>query len=82
VVIEELKAPPGKFRIMGIDRFEPPGEGHFRYGDYDTLEEALKIARARTKGCAKYATDSSIAEVYYVYDDKGNYKGGDTYKNE
>lgn len=67
---------------MGIDKFEIPGEGHFLFGDYDTLDEALKIARGRTKMCEWNATDSSITEVYYVYDDQGHYKGGDTYNNE
>ena len=77
-----LKAPPGKFRIVGIDKFHPPGEDDWIVGDYDTLEEALSLACQKTQDASKFATDSSIAEVYYVYDDKGVYKGGDIYKNE
>lgn len=78
--IPELKAKSGKFRIMGIDKFEKPGEGHFYFGDYDTLDEALKIAIKEGKEASKDATDPSIATVFYVYDDKGDYKGGDIYK--
>ncbi len=77
-----LKAPPGKFRIVGIDKFHPPGEDDWIDGDYDTLEEALSLARQKTQAASKYATDSSIATVFYVYDDRGVYKGGDIYKNE
>ena len=43
--VEELKAPTGKFRIISIDKWEPLGEGHAIFGDYDTLEEALTEAR-------------------------------------
>lgn len=80
--IPELKAPKGKFRIVGIDKFEIPGEGHWVVDDYDTLEEALKIAREKTREASKDATDSSIATVFYVYDENGGYLGGDIYKGE
>jgi hypothetical protein len=80
--ITELKAPKGKFRIVGIDKFEIPGEGHWVEGDYDTCEEALKIARNRTRNASKDATDPSIATVFYVYDENGAYLGGDIYKGE
>jgi hypothetical protein len=80
--IPELKAPPGKFRIVGIDKFEPPGEGHFVVDDYDTAEEALEIARKMTRDASKDSTSPSIATVYYVYNDKGQYLGGDIYNNE
>ena len=81
-MIEDLKAPKGKFRIIGIDKFEIPGEGHWVVGDYDTREEALKIARYRTRNASKDATDPSIATVFYVYDENGGYLGGDTHKGE
>ena len=77
-----LKAPPGKFRVVCIDKFHPPGEEDFVRGDYDSLEKALSLARQWTQEASKLATDSSIATVFYVYDDKGVYKGGDIYKNE
>ena len=67
---------------MGIDKFHPPGEDDWIQGDFDTLEEALSLARQKTQDASKLATDSSIATVFYVYDDKGVYKGGDIYKNE
>lgn len=81
-MIEELKAPKGKFRIIGIDRFEIPGEGHWIVGDYDTSKEALKIAREMTRNASKDASDPSIATVYYAYDENGVYLGGDIYKGE
>jgi len=77
-----LKAPPGKFRIVGINKFHPPGEDDWIVDDFDTLEEPLSLARQKTQDASKLAIDSSIVEVYYVYDDKGVYKGGDIYKNE
>ena len=67
---------------MLIDKFERVGEGHLHWGDYDSLEEALKIARKLGKEAEPSASDPSIATVYYVYDDRGTYKGGDIYKNE
>jgi hypothetical protein len=81
-VIEDLKAPKGKFRIVGIDKFEIPGEGHWVEGDYDSLDEALRIARNNTREASGDATDSSMATVFYVYDENGSYLGGDTYKGE
>ena len=44
-----LKAPPGKFRIVGIDKFHPPGEDDWIVGDFETLEEALILARKMTQ---------------------------------
>ena len=77
---DELKASKGKFLIVEVDKFEPPGEGFYPLGNYDSLEEALKIARQSGKRAD--SSDPNIATVYYVYDDKGVYKGGDIYKNE
>jgi hypothetical protein len=57
---EVLTAPPGKFRVVLVDTFEPPGEGHVVLGDYDKLEDALARAREETPGNPRY-----------VYDDKG-----------
>lgn len=78
----ELKAPKGKFRIVGIDKFHPPGEDDWVHDDYDSLEEALNTARNLTRESSKDSTDPSIATVFYVYDDAGVYKGGDIYKGE
>jgi len=78
----ERIAPKGKFRILGIDKFEPPGEGHWVVGDYDSLEEALRYARARTRQATSHTEDPNMAIVYYVYDDQGKYMGGDIYSYE
>lgn len=82
--IEELKASPGKFRIISIDKWDPPGEGHNFYKEYDSLEDALTEARKRSEKWRKEQPNAgdAMAVVYYVYDDKGHYKGGDIYKNE
>lgn len=84
MVIEELKAPPGKFRIVSIDKWDPPGEGHYVLNDYDSLEEALIEARKMSYEFKKSqpTAGAEMAVVYYVYDDEGYYKGGDIYKNE
>lgn len=71
----ELIAPHGKFRIVGIDRFEPPGMGHFVYADYESLEEAIKIAMQKTYESSGDATSEDVSTVYYVYDDKGAWRG-------
>jgi len=71
----DLVAPRGKFRILCIDKFEIPGEGHYVYGDYDSLEEALDIAKEQTKIASKYSTHEDIATVYYVYDENGVWIG-------
>ena len=78
----DLKAPKGKFRIVLLDKFEPSGEGFYPFGDYDALDEALKIARQKGKEAEPDSSDPNIATVYYVFDDKGVYKGGDIYKDE
>ena len=61
----ELKPSKGKFRIIGIDKFEIPGE------------EAVKKAREMTRNASKDATDPSVATVFYAYDENGNYLGGE-----
>lgn len=55
-----LKAPPGKFRVVEVDTFAPPGEGHTVVGDYDTLEEARSRLKEGTEDTPRY-----------VYDDQG-----------
>ena len=82
VVVIELKAPQKKFRVIGIDKFHPPNEDDWFYGDYDSLEEALGKARKMTWNASKYSSDPRVAEVFYVYDDEGVYRGGDIYNNE
>ncbi len=71
-IAKKRKAPKGKFRVLGVDKFD--GEDWIE-GNYKTLDKALRIARDKTDDARRYASDSSIATVYYVYDDKGNYRG-------
>lgn len=73
----ELKPAKGKFRIMGIEKFEIPGEGHWVVGDFDNSDEAIKKAREMTRNASKDATVPSEATVFYVYDENGVYLGGD-----
>lgn len=65
-------APPGKYRVLGVDKFD--GE-HWVEGDYDTRAEAEAIAIAETADAVPLASDKSVATVYYVYDDTGKYLG-------
>jgi hypothetical protein len=59
----ELKAPAGKFRVVGVDTFDGTD---WVYGDYDTQEQALALAEA--KGGEMLKT--------HVYDDTGRHIGG------
>jgi len=59
----ELKAPPGKFRVVGVDTFDGTD---WIYGDYDTIEEATSLANS--KGGEMLKT--------HVYDDAGKHCGG------
>ena len=51
-------------------------------GVADVGEIADKAARKLTKEAMRDTSDSSIATVYYAYDPKGRYLGGDTWHNE
>ncbi len=76
-----VNAPKGKYRIIEVDKFEPPGE-HNVIGDYRSLKRALRKARNWTKKASKFSDSPDIATVYYVYNDKGEYLGGNIYKGE
>ena len=58
----ELKAPKGKFRVVGVDTFF---HEDWVYGDYDTIEEALQVVK--DKGGTMNKT--------HAYDDQGNHLG-------
>jgi len=62
-MIKELKAPKGKFRVVGVDTFDGTD---WVEGDFDTKEEALELAKL--KGGTMLKT--------HVYDDKGNHING------
>jgi hypothetical protein len=76
---QDRVASPGKFRVLGIDTFD---NEHWVEGEYDSEEQALETARAKTKEAAPSASDASIATVYYAYNDQGKYLGGDIYQDE
>jgi len=78
-VANDRVAPKGKYRILCIDKFD---HEHSVYSDYNSSEEALLIAKRKTENAAGSSSDSSIATVYYVYDDQGKYLGGDIHKGE
>jgi hypothetical protein len=69
---EDYKAPPGMFRVIGVDQFS---HEQWVTGDYATKEEALQVARTKTLKASEFATDSSIATVFYAYDDQGKLLG-------
>jgi len=70
-----LAAPKGKFKVIGVDKFD--GD-EFQCGIFKTAREAIEHARNKTAENMRYASDSSVATVYYVYDDQGRYLGRDT----
>ena len=78
-VHELRKSPKGGYKVLGIDKFDGTD---WVEGIYNTVEEALSIARTRTSEASSLATDSSIATVFYAYDPQGNYIGGDTWNGE
>ena len=76
---DKLKAPLGKFIVVGVDKFSYED---WLEGTYDTAEQALKVARSKTEREKPLATDHSVATVYYAYDDQDNYLGGDIWVGE
>lgn len=56
----ELKAPKGKFRVVGVDTFS---NEDWVIGDFDSIEIAIKTANG--KGGTMLKT--------HVYDDKGKH---------
>ena len=61
---ERLKAPPGKFKLVLIDRFEPLFEGDTTIGIFDTLEEAMKAR-------AEHEEEPNSLIEYLIYNDQG-----------
>jgi hypothetical protein len=56
----DRKAPPGKFRVLGVDTFEGPFEDYL-IADCDTKEKAIDLAK-------KHGADMNPT---YVYDSAG-----------
>ena len=66
--------PQGKFRVIGVDLFSR--EDYIKK-DCDTKGEAFQIADERNR-----LRKGSMDDVYYVYDDRGNYlRGEEAIKN-
>jgi len=78
-VAELRKSGAGKYKVIGIDKFD--GED-WVHAEYDSAEEALKTARELTRDAMSSASDASIATVYYAYAPSGKYLGGDTWHNQ
>ena len=64
----ELKAPAGKFRVVGVDWFS---HEDYLTGDYASEAEAYKVA-----GDHNTKRSGSMDDVYYVDDDQGTYLRG------
>jgi len=58
----ELKAPQGKFRVIGVDTFD---HTEWISGDFNTKEEAIKHAE-------KEVEDEEMLKMH-IYDDKGKH---------
>jgi hypothetical protein len=56
----ELKAPTGKFRVIGVDTFDGTD---WVYGDFNTKEEAIELANKKGR----------IMLKTHVYDDQGKH---------
>ena len=56
----ELRAPPGLYRVIGVDTFEGP-LADYLIGDFASLQKAEKAAKA----------DAGEMNPCYVYDDQG-----------
>jgi hypothetical protein len=59
--IEELQAPRGKFRVIGVD-LKTTATANYHVGDFETLSMAEKVAKG--KAC--------LGNPVYVYDDKSD----------
>ena len=66
--IVELKAPAGKFRVVGVDLFS---HEDYLKGDYASQAEAYKVADDHNT-----KRSGSMDDIYYVYDDQGTYIRG------
>jgi len=78
-VRKKQRSENGKFRVLGVDKFDNEDWIH---GEYDTAKEAVEEARRMTTNAKKDAfgdDPSSIATVYYAYSPDGKYLGGDTW---
>ncbi len=64
----DRRPPAAKFRVIGVDLFS---HEDYLVGDYDSKEEAFKIADERNM-----KRRGTMDDVYYVYDERGTYIRG------
>ena len=64
----ELRAPKGKTRVVGVDLFD---HTDYLVGDFDSRDQAFSVADNHNK-----ERPGPMYDVYYVYDDEGNYIRG------
>ena len=69
---EMLHNEQGKFRVLGIDKFD---NEDWVAGEFDTPEDALGFAYRMTEAEKPFASDESVATVYYAYSPQGEYLG-------
>ena len=69
-VAMDLVAPTGRFRVIGVDTF-PGSEGKWLVGDFDTLDEAKKVAARKREE----STGSGGFMRFNIYDDRGRWVG-------
>jgi len=68
-----------RYTVRGIDKFSNEDWIHKTYA---TAREAIGEARRMTTEAKPYASDSSVATVYYAYGPDGRYLGGDSWRGE
>ena len=78
-VADMRKSSEGKYTVIGVDKFD--GEDWVQ-GTYKDAKTALRIAQEKTEEARRYASDISIATVYYAYDPQGRYLGGGSWKTK
>jgi hypothetical protein len=69
----------GLYTVLWSDKFDYSSGVE---GRYKTAEEALRVARKKSKDAMKSASGHGIATVYLAYDPEGKYIGGDTWVGE
>ena len=66
-IVAMQKAPPGKFRVLGVDTFANPPLGEpYVIGDCDDKKTAIKLASAQ----------GGLMNPVYVYDSEGRFVFG------
>ena len=64
----------GKCKVIGFDRFD---QEHWLHGEYDKAEDAVEEAKRMTKASRQFSEGAPVATVYYAYNEKGIFLGGE-----